>query len=52
MSMKAFTVERFLPWWATPALPWTQGKAAHETITIIREIVGSKVSNSRLLGKS
>jgi len=28
------------------------GKAAHETITIIREIVGSKVSNSRLLGKS
>ena len=27
-------------------------KAAHETITIIREIVGSKVSNSRLLGKS
>ena len=27
-------------------------KAAHETITIIREIVGSKVSSSRLLGKS
>jgi ethanolamine ammonia-lyase large subunit len=27
-------------------------EAAHETITIIREMVGKQVNNSRLLGRS